>query len=147
MLHVLRTAHCCSCCRRASFVLMLACSCLRTHCPILTLVYPCCVYSCLCTHACVLLQLIEDTHTSIDMFRHGWTSRYVNEKGEHLSMCTHQPDSIAWRIKQVRAHALMGILYRGEVSKRGKSGKYKWVKEKRKLFEARQFGCNGRAQV
>jgi cellulose synthase/poly-beta-1,6-N-acetylglucosamine synthase-like glycosyltransferase len=47
-------------------------------------------------------QLIEDTHTSIDMFRHGWTSRYVNEPGEHLSVCTHQPDSIAWRIKQVR---------------------------------------------
>ncbi|KAG5175292.1 hypothetical protein JKP88DRAFT_250206, partial [Tribonema minus] len=47
--------------------------------------------------------LIEDTHTSIDMFRHGWTSRYVNEPGEQLSSCTHQPDSIAWRIKQVRA--------------------------------------------
>lgn len=49
-----------------------------------------------------LLQLIEDTHTSIDVFRHGWTSRYVNEPGEHLSLCTHQPNSIAWRIKQVR---------------------------------------------
>jgi hypothetical protein len=47
-------------------------------------------------------QLIEDTHTSIDMFRHGWRSRYVNEPGEHLSHCTHQPNSIAWRVKQVR---------------------------------------------
>jgi cellulose synthase/poly-beta-1,6-N-acetylglucosamine synthase-like glycosyltransferase len=46
-------------------------------------------------------MLIEDTHTSIDMFRAGWTSRYVNEPGEQLSMCTHQPNSIAWRIKQV----------------------------------------------
>mmetsp|Transcript_8020 Transcript_8020/g.12169 ORF Transcript_8020/g.12169 Transcript_8020/m.12169 type:complete len:1034 (-) Transcript_8020:205-3306(-) len=46
-------------------------------------------------------MLIEDTHTSIDMFRHGWTSRYVNEPGEHLSMCTHQPNNIEWRIKQV----------------------------------------------
>mmetsp|Transcript_4432 Transcript_4432/g.6276 ORF Transcript_4432/g.6276 Transcript_4432/m.6276 type:complete len:1027 (+) Transcript_4432:159-3239(+) len=46
-------------------------------------------------------MLIEDTHTSIDMFRHGWTSRYVNEPGEHLSMCTHQPNNINWRIKQV----------------------------------------------
>jgi cellulose synthase/poly-beta-1,6-N-acetylglucosamine synthase-like glycosyltransferase len=46
-------------------------------------------------------MLIEDTHTSIDMFRAGWTSRYVNEPGEQLSICTHQPNSIAWRIKQV----------------------------------------------
>jgi cellulose synthase/poly-beta-1,6-N-acetylglucosamine synthase-like glycosyltransferase len=46
-------------------------------------------------------MLIEDTHTSIEMFRAGWTSRYVNEPGEHLSMCTHQPNSIEWRIKQV----------------------------------------------
>mmetsp|Transcript_1129 Transcript_1129/g.1733 ORF Transcript_1129/g.1733 Transcript_1129/m.1733 type:complete len:968 (+) Transcript_1129:131-3034(+) len=46
-------------------------------------------------------MLVEDTHTSIDMFRHGWTSRYVNEPNEHLSMCTHQPNSIAWRVKQV----------------------------------------------
>ncbi|KAG5179332.1 cellulose synthase, family GT2 [Tribonema minus] len=46
-------------------------------------------------------MLIEDTHTSIEMFRAGWGSRYVNEPGEHLSMCTHQPNSIAWRIKQV----------------------------------------------
>lgn len=46
-------------------------------------------------------MLIEDTHTSIDMFRYGWTSRYVNEPGEHLSICTHQPNNINWRIKQV----------------------------------------------
>ncbi|KAG5192414.1 hypothetical protein JKP88DRAFT_271166 [Tribonema minus] len=46
-------------------------------------------------------MLIEDTHTSIEMFRAGWSSRYVNEPGEHLSICTHQPNSIAWRIKQV----------------------------------------------
>ncbi|KAG5191792.1 cellulose synthase, family GT2 [Tribonema minus] len=61
-------------------------------------------------------MLIEDTHTSIDMFRHGWTSRYVNEPGEHLSICTHQPNSIAWRIKQVlRWHqgAVQLLFYKG----------------------------------
>eukprot|EP00612_Vaucheria_litorea_P005782 CAMPEP_0171461346 /NCGR_PEP_ID=MMETSP0945-20130129/5831_1 /TAXON_ID=109269 /ORGANISM="Vaucheria litorea, Strain CCMP2940" /LENGTH=671 /DNA_ID=CAMNT_0011987675 /DNA_START=409 /DNA_END=2424 /DNA_ORIENTATION=+ len=61
-------------------------------------------------------MLVEDTHTSIDMFRHGWTSRYVNEPGEHLSMCTHQPDSIQWRIKQVlRWHqgAVQLLFYKG----------------------------------
>jgi cellulose synthase/poly-beta-1,6-N-acetylglucosamine synthase-like glycosyltransferase len=61
-------------------------------------------------------MLVEDTHTSIDMFRHGWTSRYVNEPGEHLSMCTHQPNSIAWRIKQVlRWHqgAVQLLFYKG----------------------------------
>ena len=46
-------------------------------------------------------MLIEDTHTSIDMFRAGWKSVYVNEPGEHLSECMHQPNSIAWRVKQV----------------------------------------------
>jgi cellulose synthase/poly-beta-1,6-N-acetylglucosamine synthase-like glycosyltransferase len=50
----------------------------------------------------VYAQLIEDTHTSIEMFRRGWTSRYVNEPGENLSICTHQPNSISWRIKQVK---------------------------------------------
>ncbi len=32
-------------------------------------------------HTQILQLLIEDTHTSIDMFRHGWGSRYVNEPG------------------------------------------------------------------
>jgi hypothetical protein len=52
-------------------------------------------------HCTVTLQLIEDTHTSIDMFRAGWKSAYINEKDEDLSICTHQPDSIGWRVKQV----------------------------------------------
>jgi cellulose synthase/poly-beta-1,6-N-acetylglucosamine synthase-like glycosyltransferase len=61
-------------------------------------------------------MLVEDTHTSIDVFRRGWSSRYVNEPGEHLSMCTHQPDSIGWRIKQVlRWHqgAVQLLFYKG----------------------------------
>ncbi|CAN0113427.1 unnamed protein product, partial [Phaeothamnion confervicola] len=61
-------------------------------------------------------MLIEDTHTSIDIFRHGWVSRYVNEAGEHLSVCTHQPNSIQWLIKQVlRWHqgAVQLLFYKG----------------------------------
>ncbi|KAG5175559.1 cellulose synthase, family GT2 [Tribonema minus] len=46
-------------------------------------------------------MLIEDTHTSLEMFRAGWRSVYINEPNENLSVCTHQPDNIAWRIKQV----------------------------------------------
>jgi cellulose synthase/poly-beta-1,6-N-acetylglucosamine synthase-like glycosyltransferase len=45
--------------------------------------------------------LIEDTHTSIQLFKRGWRSVYVNEPGEDLSKCTHQPNSIAWRVKQL----------------------------------------------
>lgn len=46
-------------------------------------------------------MLIEDTHTSIDLFRQGWRSVYINEPGEVLAWCTHQPHNLAWRIKQV----------------------------------------------
>ncbi|CAB1103980.1 GT2 [Ectocarpus sp. CCAP 1310/34] len=46
-------------------------------------------------------MLIEDTHTSIDLFRQGWRSVYVNEPGEVLAWCTHQPTNLTWRIKQV----------------------------------------------
>ncbi|CAM9342279.1 unnamed protein product [Ascophyllum nodosum] len=45
--------------------------------------------------------LIEDTHTSIELFRQGWRSVYVNEPGEVLAWCTHQPANLTWRIKQV----------------------------------------------
>lgn len=45
--------------------------------------------------------LIEDTHTSIDMFRKGWKSIYVNNAKRPLSRCTHEPDSVEWRMKQV----------------------------------------------
>ncbi len=34
-------------------------------------------------HSQILQLLIEDTHTSIDMFRYGWGSRYVNEPGNN----------------------------------------------------------------
>ncbi len=60
--------------------------------------------------------LIEDTHTSIDMFRYGWKSRYINEPGEWLSCCTKQPDNVKWRIKQVlRWHqgAVQLLFYKG----------------------------------
>lgn len=46
-------------------------------------------------------MLIEDTHTSIELFRQGWRSVYVNEPGEVLAWCTHQPTNLTWRIKQV----------------------------------------------
>ncbi|CAM9632852.1 unnamed protein product, partial [Choristocarpus tenellus] len=46
-------------------------------------------------------MLIEDTHTSIDLFRQGWKSVYVNEPGEVLAWCTHQPSNLTWRVKQV----------------------------------------------
>jgi cellulose synthase/poly-beta-1,6-N-acetylglucosamine synthase-like glycosyltransferase len=45
--------------------------------------------------------LVEDTHTSNHLFRRGWTSRYVNVPGEDLSMCTHQPNTLFWRTKQL----------------------------------------------
>lgn len=31
----------------------------------------------------------------------GWRSVYVNEPGEVLAWCTHQPTNLTWRIKQV----------------------------------------------
>lgn len=34
-------------------------------------------------------------------FRQGWRSVYINEPGEVLAWCTHQPHNLAWRIKQV----------------------------------------------
>lgn len=61
-------------------------------------------------------MLIEDTHTSIELFRQGWTSLYVNEPGEVLAWCTHQPSSLTWRIKQVlRWHqgAVQILLFKG----------------------------------
>ncbi|CAM9616241.1 unnamed protein product [Choristocarpus tenellus] len=60
--------------------------------------------------------LIEDTHTSIEMFRQGWRSVYVNEPGEVLAWCTYQPDNITWRIKQVlRWHqgAVQLLIFKG----------------------------------
>ncbi|CAM9163729.1 unnamed protein product [Phaeothamnion confervicola] len=45
--------------------------------------------------------LIEDTHTSIDLFKQGWKSVYVNFPGEILAQCTHAPDTVKWRVKQV----------------------------------------------
>ncbi|CAB1103979.1 GT2 [Ectocarpus sp. CCAP 1310/34] len=61
-------------------------------------------------------MLIEDTHTSIELFRQGWRSVYVNEPGEVLAWCTHQPSSLTWRIKQVlRWHqgAVQLLLFKG----------------------------------
>jgi cellulose synthase/poly-beta-1,6-N-acetylglucosamine synthase-like glycosyltransferase len=61
-------------------------------------------------------MLIEDTHTSIECFRHGWESRYINEPNEWLSECTHQPNSLSWRIRQVlRWHqgAVQLLFYKG----------------------------------
>lgn len=46
----------------------------------------------------------------------GWTSLYVNEPGEVLAWCTHQPSSLTWRIKQVlRWHqgAVQILLFKG----------------------------------
>lgn len=34
-------------------------------------------------------------------FPQGWRSVYVNEPGEVLAWCTHQPTNLTWRIKQV----------------------------------------------
>ncbi|CAN0132012.1 unnamed protein product, partial [Heterosigma akashiwo] len=45
--------------------------------------------------------LIEDTHSSINLFHHGWRSAFVSEPGEALGWCVHQPDSVKWRVKQV----------------------------------------------
>lgn len=47
----------------------------------------------------------------------GWRSVYVNEPGEVLAWCTHQPTNLSWRIKQVlRWHqGAVQILY-GKVS-------------------------------
>ncbi|CAM9415618.1 unnamed protein product [Ectocarpus sp. 4 AP-2014] len=61
-------------------------------------------------------MLIEDTHTSIELFRQGWRSVYVNEPGEVLAWCTHQPSSLTWRIKQVlRWHqgAVQLLIFKG----------------------------------
>ena len=35
------------------------------------------------------------------VFVQGWRSVYVNEPGEVLAWCTHQPTNLTWRIKQV----------------------------------------------
>ncbi|CAM9372117.1 unnamed protein product [Phaeothamnion confervicola] len=45
--------------------------------------------------------LIEDTHTSLSLFRLGWRSAYVCEPDEALAICVDPPDTVAWRVKQV----------------------------------------------
>ncbi|CAM9312457.1 unnamed protein product [Choristocarpus tenellus] len=45
--------------------------------------------------------LIEDTHTSLELFKKQWRSAYVCEYGETLAICVEQPNSVAWRVKQV----------------------------------------------
>ena len=50
------------------------------------------------------------------LFLQGWRSVYVNEPGEVLAWCTHQPTSLTWRIKQVlRWHqgAVQLLLFKG----------------------------------
>eukprot|EP00953_Heterococcus_sp_UTEX-ZZ885_P009466 5570-Heterococcus_DN1.PRE.4 len=44
--------------------------------------------------------LIEDTHTSIAMFKAGWRSVYINMKREDLSKCIYEPVTAEKRIKQ-----------------------------------------------
>lgn len=46
--------------------------------------------------------LIEDTHTSLEFFKLQWRSAYVCEAGETLAVCVEQPNTVAWRVKQVR---------------------------------------------
>jgi hypothetical protein len=46
-------------------------------------------------------QFVEDTHTSIEMFKRGWTSVYINVKREHLSECVLEPKEAKGRIRQV----------------------------------------------
>ncbi|CAM9576110.1 unnamed protein product [Phaeothamnion confervicola] len=45
--------------------------------------------------------LIEDTHTSLSLFRYGWRSAYVCEPNEALAICVDPPDTVEWRVKQV----------------------------------------------
>ena len=45
--------------------------------------------------------LIEDTHTSLEFFKKQWRSAYVCEPGETLAVCVEQPNTVAWRVKQV----------------------------------------------
>lgn len=45
--------------------------------------------------------LIEDTHTSLEFFKLQWRSAYVCEAGETLAVCVEQPNTVAWRVKQV----------------------------------------------
>ncbi|CAM9674844.1 unnamed protein product [Ectocarpus sp. 13 AM-2016] len=45
--------------------------------------------------------LIEDTHTSLEFFKQQWRSAYVCEAGETLAVCVEQPNTVAWRVKQV----------------------------------------------
>ncbi|CAM9825937.1 unnamed protein product, partial [Phaeothamnion confervicola] len=45
--------------------------------------------------------LIEDTHTSLSLFRLGWRSAYVCEPDEALAICVDPPDTVEWRVKQV----------------------------------------------
>eukprot|EP00752_Nemacystus_decipiens_P014993 g13350.t1 len=45
--------------------------------------------------------LIEDTHTSLEFFKLQWRSAYVAEAGETLAVCVEQPNTVAWRVKQV----------------------------------------------
>jgi len=44
---------------------------------------------------------IEDTLTSINLFRRGFRSIYINKQDEVLGRCTQEPDSMDWRIKQL----------------------------------------------
>ncbi|CAM9128076.1 unnamed protein product [Discosporangium mesarthrocarpum] len=45
--------------------------------------------------------LVEDTHTSIDLFKQGWKSVYVNFPKEVLASCTYPPNTVKWRWRQV----------------------------------------------
>lgn len=66
------------------------------------------VQSCLISRSCVVPVMF--------FLVKGWTSLYVNEPGEVLAWCTHQPSSLTWRIKQVlRWHqgAVQILLFKG----------------------------------
>ncbi|CAM9444245.1 unnamed protein product [Chrysoparadoxa australica] len=78
--------------------------------------------------------LVEDTHTSIDLFRHGWKSVYVNSPGEVLSVCTLPPDTVKWRVKQVlRWHqgAVQLALWKGWSYALGPA---KWASQAMRIF-------------
>lgn len=53
--------------------------------------------------------LIEDTHTSLEFFKVQWRSAYVCEAGETLAVCVEQPNTVAWRVKQVRSRASVSV--------------------------------------
>ena len=60
--------------------------------------------------------IVVTFHYYCGVFFKGWRSVYVNEPGEVLAWCTHQPSSLTWRIKQVlRWHqgAVQLLLFKG----------------------------------